>query len=133
MLIWLLLIFVATPLMELALLIELGRQIGLVSTLVIVIVTGILGASLAKAQGFHILRRMKQELSSGVFPADSLLDGAFVLAGGLLLLTPGLLTDMLGFFVLIPSTRQIIKKRLKKRIKSAIQTKVIRRDFNVDG
>ncbi|MFQ5750554.1 MAG: FxsA family protein, partial [bacterium] len=87
MLIRLLLLFTIVPLIELALLIKLGQHIGLFNTIAVVIVTGIVGAALARYEGFGILHRIQNELARGQLPAESLLDGALILAGALLLLT----------------------------------------------
>ena len=113
----LLLLFTLVPLAELALLIKVGQHLGLLWTLGIVILTGIAGASLAKHEGFAVVRQIKQDLSEGIVPTARLLDGVLILAGGLLLLTPGLLTDTLGLLALIPWTREWIKSDLKRRFR----------------
>lgn len=88
----------------------------------VVIITGIAGAALAKHQGLGILRRIQIEMSYGQMPGDALFDGVLVLTGAILLLTPGILTDLTGFSLLIPGTRLIYKKHLKnwagKKIRS---------------
>ncbi len=109
----LLLLFTVVPLVELALLIEVGRKIGVMNTVVIVIITGVTGAALARAQGFQVINRIQGELSQGQLPGDSLIDGVLVLAGALLLLTPGLVTDVFGFCILVPFTRLMLKSYLK--------------------
>ncbi|MCB0292521.1 MAG: FxsA family protein, partial [Calditrichaeota bacterium] len=101
----LLFLFIAIPLAELALLVKLGEVLGFWPTIGLVIVTGILGASLAKAQGFMIYARIQQELAAGRMPTGELLDGLLILIGGIVLLTPGLLTDLCGFALLIPPLR----------------------------
>ena len=122
----LVILFVVVPIIELALLIEIGQHIGVWPTLTIVILTGIAGAWLARLQGFMVLRTLQAELSQGILPAESILDGFLVLAGALLLLTPGILTDALGFALLIPLSRNVIKQYLKKWLKSKIDAG----DFN---
>lgn len=114
--IYLLAIFIGIPLIELALLIKLGGAIGMAKTLFIVVGTGIAGAALARSQGFAILSRIQVDLEAGRLPTDDLANGAFVLAGGLLLLTPGLLTDTVGFALLAPPTREIIKEAAKRYV-----------------
>ncbi|UCE19137.1 MAG: FxsA family protein [Gemmatimonadota bacterium] len=121
MLIKLILLFTLIPLVELALLIEVGSRIGIGATLAIVIATGVLGAVLAKSQGLAILHRIRNEISTGQLPADALFDGALILAGGLLLLTPGLLTDALGFSCLIPFSRRGIKDWLRRKIQLRLE------------
>ena len=117
----LILVFTLTPLIELALPIEVGSRIGIAATLAIVIATGVLGAALAKSQGLATLHRIQREISAGQLPADALFDGALILTGGLLLLTPGLLTDALGFSCLIPPTRKTIKEWLRRKIESRLE------------
>ncbi|GBD92817.1 phage T7 F exclusion suppressor FxsA [bacterium BMS3Abin05] len=112
----LLLLFIAVPFVELVILVKVGELIGLFPTLAIVITTGILGAALARSQGFSTLLRIQQELRQGGFPADSLFDGVFILAGGLLLLTPGFLTDIAGFLCLIPAARRPVKRWARKKL-----------------
>lgn len=113
----LILIFVLTPIIELFLLIELGRVIGTWNIIFIVVVTGVVGAMLAKFQGLSVLRDIQMDLMRGILPTDRLFDGALVLMGGILLITPGVLTDLLGFALLIPFTRAGVKKVLKKWLK----------------
>ena len=122
----LVILFIVVPIIELALLIEIGQNIGVWPTLTLVILTGIAGAWLARLQGFMVLRTLQTELSQGILPAESILDGFLVLAGALLLLTPGILTDALGFALLIPLSRNVIKQYLKKWLKSKIDAG----DFN---
>lgn len=132
MLLRLILLFTIVPLIELSLLIELGRHIGLGSTLAIVIITGVIGAYLAKYEGFKLIYRIRLELKSGRIPAEGLIDGAIILAGGLLLLTPGLLTDTIGFLALIPVTRNYLKQYLKRKFKQKIDSKEIHTFYTID-
>ncbi|MBC8183631.1 FxsA family protein [candidate division KSB1 bacterium] len=132
MLFRLILLFTLIPLIELSLLIELGKQIGLGSTIAIVILTGVLGAYLAKHEGFIVINRIQQELSQGHIPAASLIDGVIILAGGLLLLTPGLLTDATGFMALFPLTRDYLKKFLKQKFKQKIDTGEIHTSYTIE-
>ena len=112
MFIKLLAIFIFVPLMEIYLLIEAGRMIGLGPTVSLILLTGVAGAWLARSQGMEIIRRIQQETAHGHMPAINLIDGALVLVGGLLLLTPGFLTDLLGFSFLVPLTRDLWRKTL---------------------
>ena len=122
MLITLLALFVIVPFVELYILIELGNRIGALPTLGIVVITGIAGAALAKHQGLGVWHRIRTELSYGHMPGEVLFDGVLVLIGSVLLLTPGILTDITGFILLIPPGRYIVKKYVKvwidKKLKS---------------
>lgn len=132
MLFRLILLFTIIPLVELALLIELGQYIGVMNTIVVVLLTGIAGAALARSQGFGILNRIRIELSQGQLPSDSLIDGLLVLAGALLLLTPGLMTDALGFALLFPFTRLFFRNYLKKYFRRKIKTDEIHVRYKVE-
>lgn len=112
MFIKLLTIFIFVPLMELYILLEAGRIIGIGATIGLIVTTGFAGAWLARSQGVEILRRIQEETARGQMPAITLIDGALVLIGGLLLLTPGFLTDILGFSFLVPLTRDLWRKTL---------------------
>ena len=120
MLKYLILLFTVVPAVELALLIKVGQYIGVLSTLAIIIFTGVLGAYLARLEGFLTLRRIQEDLSQGRMPTDKLFDGVLILCSGVLLLTPGFLTDLLGFMGLVPLTRNLLKKWLKKKIEEMI-------------
>ena len=113
---WLLLVFIGVPLLELAILIKVGALIGTLNTILLILISGILGATLAKQQGLGVITRIREELAQGHVPSDELLDGVCILVGGFLLLTPGLLTDALGFALLIPPVRKIIKKYLRRKL-----------------
>ena len=113
MFIRLLTIFIIIPLVELVILIKVGSYIGLWPTILIVVLTGILGAALARYQGFMIINKIKSDINSGRVPAQELIDGLLVLVGGIVLLTPGFLTDLCGFLLLIPQTRSVFKRILK--------------------
>jgi UPF0716 protein FxsA len=117
----LLILFVIIPVTELYILIEVGKKIGSLTTIGIIILTGIIGAYLVKSQGFMILRKIQNDLNEGIMPGDSLIQGVIILAGGILLLTPGFVTDTVGFIFLIPISRNIVKKYLLKWLKGKIK------------
>jgi len=117
----LLILFVIVPVTELYILIEVGKKIGSLTTIGIIILTGIIGAYLVKSEGFMILRKIQDDLNEGIMPGDSLIQGAIILAGGILLLTPGFVTDIVGFIFLIPVSRNIVKKYLLKWLKGKIK------------
>ena len=120
MLIKLILLFTIVPFIELTLLIEIGSHIGTLNTIMIVIVTGIIGAFMARIAGLTVFLKIQENLREGIFPRDELFDGVLILISGAFLLTPGLLTDALGFFLLIPFGRLVVKGWLKEIIKTRI-------------
>ena len=119
----LLLLFISIPLIEVLILIKLGSLFGFWPTILLVIGTGILGAYLAKIYGLTIWHQIQQDLQAGKMPADKLIDGLLILIGGIVLLTPGLLTDILGFMLLIPYTRSFFKKFAKSKFKTMSEGK----------
>lgn len=121
MLIKLLAAFIVLPLVELALLIQIGNWIGLVWTLALVVVTGIVGAALARRHGLAAWIAIRDELRAGRMPASALADGLLILIGGIVLLTPGLLTDILGFALLVPVSRAAFKRALSRRFQRAVE------------
>ena len=117
----LVLLFTVMPLVELYVLIEIANITSWSHTILLVIGTGILGAYLAKREGRQIISRIQNELSVGHLPGEELINGLCVLIGGALLLTPGILTDIIGFTLIIPVTRIIYKKWLKEKFSNKIQ------------
>ncbi len=113
-------LFTLVPIIELAILIEIGGKFGTLNTLMLILTTGVLGALLAQSQGLIVIRKIQEEIRSGRPPATELLDGFFVLIGGTLLITPGLVTDIAGFILLFPTSRNLIKKWLLAKIKTRI-------------
>ena len=111
----LLLLFTVVPLLELFLLVKLGTVIGIGATVLIVICTGVLGAWLARWQGLGVLRRLTEDLNQGRLPADALIDGLLILIAGAVLLTPGLITDALGFLLLVPQGRAVVRRLVSAR------------------
>lgn len=124
MLFYLLLLFIVVPFVELALLLKLADMTSWWHTLLLVIVTGIIGTWLARSQGLRTYRKIQQSIAAGQMPTDSLIDAAMILVAGALLLTPGILTDLFGFSLLFPPTRRLYRHWLVKRFKArfAMQT-----------
>ena len=112
-------IFIVIPLIEVMLFITIGKYIGLWNTIIIIIITGIIGAVLVKSQGITILNNAFEEIKSYKIPIFSIFEGIAILIAGAFLLTPGFLTDTLGCILLIPKTRNLIisyiATHLKKR------------------
>jgi len=115
----LLALFVIVPAVELALLIEVGSRIGTGATLGLIVATGVVGAWLARRQGIGVFQRLQEETRAGRLPADPLVDGAFVLVAGALLMTPGSLTDAIGFLCLVPGVRTLVKRRVRESLERA--------------
>lgn len=103
----LLLLFTVVPVFELYLLVKVGEEIGTLNTVAIVVFTGILGASFAKSQGAQIFFNIRSALSQGQMPGRDMVQGVMILIGGVLLVTPGIVTDFVGFSLLIPYTRKL--------------------------
>jgi UPF0716 protein FxsA len=118
----LLLLFTVVPLVELFLLVKLGTVIGIGPTILIVIATGVLGAWLARWQGLGVIRRITQDLNEGRLPADALIDGLLILIAGAVLLTPGLITDALGFVLLVPQSRSFVRRSIRARFERRFET-----------
>ncbi len=122
MFIKLIILFTLVPVIEIYVLISAGQQIGALPTIGLIILTGIAGAAMARSQGFALLNRIQNELSQGRLPQEELIDGAMILTGGLLLLTPGFCTDLFGFFLLTPVTRQLLKGRIRNWLQNRIRS-----------
>jgi UPF0716 protein FxsA len=122
MLFRLLLLFILIPIVELALLIRIGNWLGFWPTITLVIATGALGALLARSQGARVLQEIRADLGAGRVPAGRLVDGLLVLVGGLVLLTPGLLTDIVGFLLLVPFTRNRMKATVQRRFERMVKS-----------
>ena len=114
------LLFTIVPLAELVLLLALADATSWQFTLAVVLITGIVGATLARHEGLRCWQRVHQELAAGRLPGDSLLDALMILVAGALLVTPGVLTDLVGFALLIPPFRTVVKRWLTHRFQSQI-------------
>jgi UPF0716 protein FxsA len=121
MLFRLFLLFALIPVIELALLVEVGGRIGEAPTIAVVLGTGAAGAWLARSQGLRALQRLQEAVRTAQFPGEEIFDGILILAGGLLLLTPGFLTDILGFCALVPGSRYLLKALVKSRVRGRMQ------------
>lgn len=108
--------FTLIPVSEIYILIAIGGQIGILPSIALVIFTGIVGASLARSQGLQTLGRIRDSFQQGVVPGEELLNALLIAIAGIVLLTPGFLTDAAGLFLLIPATRTLCREWLKRRI-----------------
>jgi UPF0716 protein FxsA len=118
MLLKLFLAFTIIPAVEIYLLIQIGSIFGAFTSIAMVVFTGFLGAYLARIQGLQTLFRIQESMREGRLPSGELLDALLIGVAGLVLLTPGFLTDTVGFVLLIPSTRNAIKSWLQSKIKT---------------
>ena len=108
--------FTIIPVSEIYILIAIGGQIGILPSISLVILTGIVGASLARSQGLKTLGRLRNSFQQGVVPGEELLNALLIAIAGIVLLTPGFLTDAAGLFLLIPATRTLCREWLKRRM-----------------
>jgi UPF0716 protein FxsA len=111
----LLTLFLLVPLIELVLLLTIGNKIGIWPTLAIIVSTAMVGASLTRQEGLKTWWQLQDKLKTGAFPNEELLDGLMILIAGALLLTPGFLSDTIGFVLLIPGSRRVLKRWLRQR------------------
>lgn len=114
---YILLLLIIVPALEIGLLVLSGQAFGLIPTVLLIITTGILGAYLAKKQGMETLRKAQQNMQYGQLPGDAIIDGLCILVGGVVLLTPGFITDAIGFLLLLPPTRKMFKPFIYKLFK----------------
>jgi len=120
MLFKLFLAFTIIPVLELYILIEVGSYLGALNTIMVVIVTGFVGAYLARLQGFQTMNRVRESLNRGEMPTEGLIDALLILLAGIVLLTPGFLTDIAGLLILLPQTRNRFKGWLMWKLENWI-------------
>ncbi|MSR22349.1 MAG: FxsA family protein [Gemmatimonadetes bacterium] len=114
-------LLVLVPVLELVILIRIGQEIGVWPTIGLVVGTGLLGVLLARREGVRVLRAIQLELSAGRLPTEALLEGAAVLLGGALLVMPGILTDLAGLVLLLPTTRRLFSAWVRSRMAGALE------------
>jgi UPF0716 protein FxsA len=110
-------LFILVPAAELGVLLLSGKTIGIWPTILLLIVTGVLGSYLAKKQGINTIRKVQEQIQLGRLPGNEIVDGVCVLFGGLLLLSPGFLTDIMGLILLLPLSRNFVKPLLLKLVR----------------
>ena len=116
-------LFATIPLIELALLIKVGSYIGIIPTIIIVGSTGVIGVSLAKNQGYKVVRKIKKSLEVGEMPTDDLIGGLLILIGGVMLLTPGIITDITGFSLILPGSRHFFAGFARRKFGDYLKNK----------
>ncbi|WP_043321027.1 FxsA family protein [Microbulbifer sp. HZ11] len=112
----LLLLFIILPILEMWVLISVGEEIGALPTIGLVLLTAVVGLALLKRQGISTIMRAQQKMQVGELPAKEMAEGIFLAVGGVLLLTPGFITDAFGFICLIPGIRQLVLGRLLNHV-----------------
>ena len=117
---YLFLFIIAIPAADIGLLLLFGKAIGFWPTLLLILLTGVIGAYLAKREGLQTIRKVQEQLSRGQLPGDALLDGICIVIGGCFLLTPGFITDIVGFLMLFPPTRKLFKVFIRYFFKKRI-------------
>lgn len=109
-----LILFILIPAAEIGVLMFSGKTIGVIPTVLLIILTGIIGSYLAKTQGLATWRKVQEQLQYGKVPGNEIMDGACILIGGIMLLSPGFLTDIVGLLFLLPTTRILMKPFILK-------------------
>jgi UPF0716 protein FxsA len=113
---YLFLIFVLVPVIELTILIKVGSVIGTLNTITIILLTALIGAYLVRLEGLGVLYRIQKNMNEGIFPAEELINGVMILVAGALLLTPGFFTDVIGFLMVFPASRNVLKRIARRYI-----------------
>ena len=108
-------LFLIIPIIEIYFLIKVGEVIGALPTIILVVLTAVIGAGLLRQQGLSTRARLQQNISQGKIPAQEMLEGVILAVGGALLMTPGFVTDTIGFLCLLPFSRQYIASNIMKR------------------
>jgi UPF0716 protein FxsA len=131
MLFYLFLLFTVVPLVELSILVWIGRESQWWVPILMVVATGVAGAVLAKWQGWQVLRRIREDARDGRVPADAVIDGLLILLAGVFLITPGVLSDLFGVALLIPPLRRQVKRGLTAWAKRSIDVRVGKAAANI--
>jgi len=121
-------LLIIIPLVELALLIQVGKLIGVWETIGLCVITGVLGAILVKLEGIKVWAKLQYELMQFRMPTKEMIDGLLILIGGILLLTPGIITDLIGFSLLLPFTRPLYRNYLNKKYEGKLKN--VNQNFN---
>ena len=116
----LLLLFITIPVLELMIFMFLGSKIGIPTTQVIIVITAVIGAYLTKSQGREALKKYQEALAAGRLPHEEVMDGLMILVAGAVLMTPGFLTDTIGFLLLVPTVRHAVRGMLKSYLKDRV-------------
>jgi UPF0716 protein FxsA len=118
--------FALVPLLELYILIKIGGYLGAFQTVALVVLTALLGVVLARFEGLKTLQQIRNSLAQGIVPAEEMVDAVLIFVGGILLITPGVLTDLCALVLLLPYSRTIFKRWLRRRFDRMIATGNVR-------
>lgn len=129
MLLRLLLLFTIVPLIELYFLIKIGSAIGALNTIVLILGTAILGSILVRWQGLKTMQQIMSQLSQNIIPAEEMVDAVLIFVGGVMLITPGVLTDFLALFLVFPYTRTLFKRWLRRKFDRMVASGNVRLNF----
>ena len=113
-------LFVFVPIVELAVIIQVGQAIGVVETLLLMVLVSIVGAWLVKREGIGVCRRAQRQLDTGVMPGRELVDGVLIMVAGALLLLPGFVSDCLGILLLLPPVRALVRAVVIRRLRTRV-------------
>ena len=119
---YLVLAFIIVPLLELAVIIQVGQGLGVLPTIGLLLVVSIVGAWLVKFQGLGVMNRIRRQLAAGQMPTDELVNGVLILVAGALMLTPGFITDAVGLSLLFPPSRAVVRRFLAQRFRASVIT-----------
>lgn len=122
-------LFTFIPLLELYILIKIGGYLGAFQTIALVVFTALLGVVLVRFEGLRTLQQIRQSLSQGIVPAEEMVDGVLIFIGGILLITPGVLTDLFALVLLIPYSRTIFKRWLRRRFDRIVAAANVRLQY----
>ncbi len=129
MLLRLLLLFTIVPLIELYFLIKIGSAIGALNTIILILGTAILGSILVRWQGLKTMQQIMSQLSQNKIPAEEMVDAVLIFVGGVMLITPGVLTDFLALFLVFPYTRTLFKRWLRRKFDRMVASGNVRLNF----
>jgi UPF0716 protein FxsA len=113
-------VFLVVPFVELAVILQIGHEIGVLNTIGLLVLVSVLGGWLVKREGLGVLRRVQVSLDAGRLPGPELVDGAMVLVAGILLISPGFVTDIAGLLLLLPPTRATLRAVLVARLRRRV-------------
>jgi UPF0716 protein FxsA len=124
------LLFIGLPLLELYILIKIGSHLGAFTTIALIIFSGVLGLLLARFEGLRTLHQIRRNLSQGIVPAEEMVDSVLIFVGGILFVVPGVITDLAALVLLVPFTRTIFKRWLRRRFDRAVERGNVRLQYH---